>query len=34
MSPIELLAAFSMLALPTALSLYQLRGFSRERKQR
>jgi hypothetical protein len=34
MSPIELLAAFSMLALPTALSWYQFRGFTRERRQR
>ncbi len=34
MTAFELLAAFSMLALPTALSWYQFREFSRERKQR
>jgi len=34
MTALELLAAFGMLALPTALSWYQFRGFSRERKQR
>ncbi len=34
MSAIEVFAALSMLALPTALSWFQLREFSRERRQR